>query len=472
MKKNFVSLYFTDSKLQILQINRVGKVIQVASVDLPPDLVVGKKVKDINVLAKILKSTWKKLSIRERFVGVVIPEFVTFTKLLTVPKLTESELAEAVEWQIKEFMPYGFSDTILDWKIVKTSEKEYEILAVVAQKEVVLSFVKACELAGVLPVIVLTPSLALSAVIDKDFVGRIVVYKNKKEGVVLLTLGKTVLGNAVLSAGSSAEVLKTAKRILNHYGDVKVTELLVGGLGLSPELVSQLGEELKLPVKNLDLKITGLEKEVVQEYLVVGAMQFVEAFEPADTLTINLLPPSLVLRYRNAQRRIQFWGITLFTTLFVWLCFFSVLGTFLFLNNKESLLKEKSQEDNSAVKERQEAVAKVKQINTVADKVYKIESSVVYPETIFNDIKNALPEGVVIISYEFDLEAGEIVVEGIASDRSKLITFKQNLEKNETVENVVIPISSLEVENNVEFSLAYYYIPIASRQVVKRLPGK
>ena len=88
MNKPFISVYFTPHHLQILQLNRSGKVRQVASVAIPPGLILRHAVEDKETLAKILRSSWKKLGIKERVVGLIIPEFITLTKLITVPKLT------------------------------------------------------------------------------------------------------------------------------------------------------------------------------------------------------------------------------------------------------------------------------------------------------------------------------------------------------------------------------------------------
>jgi peptidyl-tRNA hydrolase len=79
-----------------------------------------------------------------------------------------------------------------------------------------------------------------------------------------------------------------------------------------------------------------------------------------------------------------------------------------------------------------------------------------------NEIYASKPSGIAIIKYELDMDKGEVRLQGNSSNRTTLIRFKENLENLSDFDRVEIPISSFEAETNLEFSLAFLYLPISS----------
>jgi hypothetical protein len=61
-----------------------------------------------------------------------------------------------------------------------------------------------------------------------------------------------------------------------------------------------------------------------------------------------------------------------------------------------------------------------------------------------------------------DLDLGVISLKGMAANRNDLVNFKKNLEANSDIGSVDVPISSFETESNIDFGLAFKYIPLIS----------
>ena len=90
------------------------------------------------------------------------------------------------------------------------------------------------------------------------------------------------------------------------------------------------------------------------------------------------------------------------------------------------------------------------------------------PQLIFNAISEARPEGVSILKYKIDLDTGYIDVIGISSTRQALIDFKQALEEFEDFSLVQIPITNLEKEADLEYSLRFRYLPVITKGASKK----
>jgi hypothetical protein len=57
---------------------------------------------------------------------------------------------------------------------------------------------------------------------------------------------------------------------------------------------------------------------------------------------------------------------------------------------------------------------------------------------------------------------------GISQSRSSLIEFKQRLEDSPNFSDVIIPISSFEVETNLNFEMSLFYEPLVEDE---KIPG-
>ena len=244
--KSFVSIYFLPNKLLVAEVssNR-KKVVRHASVDLPEGVIENYKVVDPGTLAKVLKSVWNKFHFNEKTVGLILPEFSTFTKLLKLPHLPLSELDEAVNWQAQEFLPTQATELIMDWKIVEKSPEGFETLLVAVNKDLLMRYVEGVEKAGLFPLMVEIPSLGLVRLSPKSDTANLIIYKNFGETILIVSQNEKIKGTSVIHAKSSEEIVKTASRMINHYKEIKVSQVLVGGLEIDEEINQKITNILK-----------------------------------------------------------------------------------------------------------------------------------------------------------------------------------------------------------------------------------
>lgn len=468
--QTFVSLYFLSNKLSLIQLDSKKKKVQkYASLDLPEGLIKGGVVNDKPALANILKSAWSKIHLKEKTAGIILPEFSTFTKLLTIPKLQLSELDEAVRWQAQEYLPSPLAEMIMDWKIVNKKEKEYEILIVAIDKKALFDYVEVVEKAGLFPLAVVIPSLCLSRLTYSDNKENcLIIYKNYGETIIILSQGDKIFGTSVLRNQDSKSVVATASKMISHYKEFNADKVFIGGIEADEVLQKELQKNINKDVGFLKLDISGLSEVQLQEYLIPITMQLKDLTEPSDPFTLNLLPNLLVDKYKKARLKLQIWSLTLTITLFVWISFLITLGAYLLLMQQVSDLKISKTKGGSQVEERQKAITDVKYINETAGKILKIKKITTTPQKVLNDINNAKPPGITVSNYKLDLDIGKIDLGGIAATRADLLKFKESLETNPDVGTIIIPISSFESEVNQEFKLSFDFLPITQNIPTKK----
>jgi len=466
LKKSFVSISFASpKKIQVVKLTSSKKSVQkYISVDLPESVIQNLRVKDVDALAKILKEIWKKVGLKEKSVGIVIPESLTYTKLLKLPNLPSSELDEAVRWQAFEYLPHSPQDLILDWKIVGKDEGEVTVLIVAILKEDLGGYVKSAHLAGLYPLVVETPSLSLIRFSDSKETGTIFVYESFGEVIILISKGQSIIASSVVNIEAVEEAIIVVNQMIKHYSQVSIEQIVVGGPKMSQVIANKLkGSIGKEPVW-IKPNVTGIDANSFQEYIIAISQQLKDPAEPSDETTVNLLPPELVKKYQREKIKHQIWSLSLFVTLVVWILFFTTLGVYMFMGMEAKSLKG---EDvlNQIPPEKAEYIAQIEEINKVSNKVLAITKAQVYPEAIFNSINGALPQGVSILRYRLNMETGVIEVIGISSSRQLLIDFKERLEENVDFSLVHIPISSFEKESNLDYVASFSYLPKADVKI-------
>lgn len=466
LKKSFVSISFASAKkIQVVKLTSSKKsVAKYISVDLPEGLIQNLRVKDEAALAKILKEIWKKTGLKEKSVGIVIPESLTYTKLLNLPILPNVELDEAVRWQAFEYLPHSAQDLILDWKIVGKDETEINVLIVAILKEDLGGYVKSAHLAGFYPLVVETPSLSLIRFSDTKETGSIFVYESFGEAIILISRGQSIIASSVVNIEAVEEVITVVNQMIKHYRQVSIEQIVVGG----PKMNSVIASKLKTSIGKEPLWIKpivgGIDESSFQEYLIAISQQLKDPSEPSDETTVNLLPPELVKKYQREKTKHQIWSLSLFVTLVVWISFFTTLGVYLFIGMEIKSLRGENVL-NQIPPEKAEYIAQVEEINKVSNKVLTITKAQVYPEAIFNSINDALPQGVSILRYRINMETGVIELIGTSSSRQLLIAFKERLEENKDFSLVHIPISSFEKESNLEYVASFSYLPKAEVKI-------
>ena len=466
LKKSFISIFFTSKKLQVMKLNSQKNTVETfAAFDIPDKLIIDCKIQDKTMMVNLLADIWNKLGLEEKSVGIILPEFSTFSKSIQLPKLSIKELDEAARWKFRDFWPSEGNKMIMDWKIVKETKDNYEILIVSITKDILMGFVDAAGNAGLFPLVVETPSLSLVRISDGNSSGKLVIYINFNEVILTLAKGKEILGSSVLGSLDPNNIVWTAQQMLKHYKTVQIKRIEIGGLQISQELIDNLSQTLKLPINWIQKDIIGLSVQQVQEYLIPLSLQFKDPAEPINETTINLLPLKWVNHYQGKKLKLQIWGLMLGCSITIWLCLLSVLGVFFFLDSQVKKYQQIDASQNLVLPS--DVNEQIQNANQTAAKVLKITDIAKSPQEVISWISKAKVFGIKIDEYDLDFDTGKGLVRGIAENRQALIDFKQNFEENENLTKAAIPIQILEKEKNLEFEVVFNFLPSSSKRIIK-----
>jgi type IV pilus assembly protein PilM len=127
------------------------------------------------------------LKITKKNIAIVIPDSVTYSQILEMPRLNEKELISAIKYQADQFIPMPIEETNIDLEILSETEKDNKILVlmVAAQKRTIEKIQRVTELAGLIPESI-ENELSVTARFLSSFYK--VLYPNIQDGVIVINL--------------------------------------------------------------------------------------------------------------------------------------------------------------------------------------------------------------------------------------------------------------------------------------------
>lgn len=83
------------------------------------DVVRSNAPETVNKVVELLQEITKKSRVTTDLAVAALPAFSVFSSILSLPPMPKSDLAQAVKWEAKKFVPMPLDEMILDWKLLR-----------------------------------------------------------------------------------------------------------------------------------------------------------------------------------------------------------------------------------------------------------------------------------------------------------------------------------------------------------------
>ncbi len=117
-------------------------------------------------LVEVIRKLFKDAKISGKEVAIALAESQVFTRVVTFPPLTDSEIASAVKWEAEQYIPMPVSEAIIQHQILERRENEKGegvlVLLVAVSKDLVKKYVEILEAAGLNCIAAETELMALA----------------------------------------------------------------------------------------------------------------------------------------------------------------------------------------------------------------------------------------------------------------------------------------------------------------------
>jgi type IV pilus assembly protein PilM len=232
--KSLVGLDIGSSAVKAVELKAAGKGYKVTAFgaeSVPPDSIVDGAIIDGAAVADAIRRVFEGNKIQTKDVAASLSGNAVIVKKITLPVMTEGELAESIYWEAEQYIPFDIQDVNLDYQILDPGDAAngkatMDVLLVAAKKEKIADYTGVIAQAGRTAVVVDVDAFALQNAFEVNYgiePGRVVV---------------------LLNAGASA----TNINILQGDQSVFTRDISIGGNAYT----EALQKELNLPFEQAD----------------------------------------------------------------------------------------------------------------------------------------------------------------------------------------------------------------------------
>src|SRR5687767_13366294 len=157
--KAVVGLDIGSSAVKAVELKPVGKGYQVAAFGIepvPPDSIVDGAIIDAGAVADAIKRVFDaNKAFKAKDVCASLSGNAVIVKKITLPVMTESELAESIYWEAEQYIPFDIQDVNLDYQILDAGTPDnkgtMDVLLVAAKKDKIADYTGVIAQAGRTP---------------------------------------------------------------------------------------------------------------------------------------------------------------------------------------------------------------------------------------------------------------------------------------------------------------------------------
>ena len=152
----------SDLSVKVVQLSSDGthdRILSYASVPLPAGCISDGEIQKNDFVVSAIKKALeiaKPKKIKTKKVICSLPETKAFLRIISVPKMEESEIMEAVKWEMEANIPLPLEQVYYDWQVIPEDlfleKNKISLLVVAIAKTVVDQTIEILQAAGLSPV--------------------------------------------------------------------------------------------------------------------------------------------------------------------------------------------------------------------------------------------------------------------------------------------------------------------------------
>ncbi|HEY7492906.1 MAG TPA: type IV pilus assembly protein PilM, partial [Candidatus Tectomicrobia bacterium] len=170
-KQPLVGLDIGTHSLKVVQLKKAGKSYQLLNfgmMPLLPEAIVDGAIMNTGAVVDAIRNLLRMEKIKTKDVATAISGQSVIVKKIRVPQMTEKELAENIQWEAEQHIPFEISDVNIDFQILPSkgrsedgSNNQLDVLLVAAKKSKVDDYTSLITEAGLNPIVVDTDIFAI-----------------------------------------------------------------------------------------------------------------------------------------------------------------------------------------------------------------------------------------------------------------------------------------------------------------------
>ena len=208
----FFGLDIGSHKIKVAQLERKGDQYQLIAFSSGPSTAKGllsEAESDLTALAEAVKKVYQEAKVTTKNVASALPQDQVFSRVITLPKLSEKELVSALKWEAEQYVPIPLNEVTLAHQIVgkvkKDGGEKMEVFLVAASNHFIEKIIKVIKVAGLNLVSLETEIIAMarSLITPDSNTTMLVDFGAKATDLAIVENGQVVFTHSIATAGEA-----------------------------------------------------------------------------------------------------------------------------------------------------------------------------------------------------------------------------------------------------------------------------
>ena len=200
-KKDIVGLDIGSSSVKLVELKGSKRGYALKNLGeslLPPEAIVNKVITNPDPIIDAIISLVDDLNVKNKNVAIGVSGHSVIIKKVSMPKMSDKELREAIPWELEQYIPQSVEDVNYDFQILpgENAEGNMEVLIVAAKKDIANSYINLVTDSGLNPVLVDVDVFALENMFDANYIEMLGL-------VALVNVGASIINVNILKDGVS-----------------------------------------------------------------------------------------------------------------------------------------------------------------------------------------------------------------------------------------------------------------------------
>ncbi len=243
-----VGLDIGSSSVKLVQLKeRKGgyQLLAFGAAPLPPEAIVDGALMNSAAIVQAIQELVAEQKVKARDVAIGVRGHSVIIKKISLPRMTQEELDESIQWEAEQYIPFDVKDVNIDTQILTPegdAAGQMDVLLVAAKKDMINDYTSVCAEAGLTATVVDVDAFAVQNAFEKNY------EPGPEDTVVLINVGAAVSNINVISRGvttftrditmgGNAFTEEIQKQLNISYDEAEA--LKVGGQGESDAVVPQ-----------------------------------------------------------------------------------------------------------------------------------------------------------------------------------------------------------------------------------------
>jgi type IV pilus assembly protein PilM len=200
-KKQVVGCDVGSSSIKIVELkplkNDEYQLLHAAIANLSPEAIVDGAIMDSSLVVEALSRLIADNGIRNPSFGGSLSGHSVIIKKIQLPSMTDAELAESIQWEAEQYIPFDINDVNLDYVVLDSGAGDtMDVLLVAVKKDRIADYTSVIVQAGKDPVLVDVDVFSLQNAFEAN-------YGVENETTALVNIGASVMNINVLHQSTS-----------------------------------------------------------------------------------------------------------------------------------------------------------------------------------------------------------------------------------------------------------------------------